>query len=542
MDKSKTLLSNSSTYSLNTGKVEYLLKSVLGGGGFGITYLAERTVYEGDIPQIHRYTIKEFFMADICKRNADGCVLVEDADLANYQESRADFLTEANRLHNLHHEGIVPVNEVFEANNTVYYVMQFLGEDTLDKYVKKQGQLSESEAMGITREVAEALDYLHDQNMNHLDVKPENIMMVRKADGTQHPVLIDFGLSLHFKKNGSVTNKKAGLGTSDGYSPLEQYAGISKFSPSADVYALGATLLYMLTGRTPAKASEMSQKYIINALPDGTSERCSSLIIDAMKKNADERMASMGGFINTSSYGNSYQGNSHQGQSYQANKTKKVTKKMYGDSPDIMDWVKKIGIGLALVVVLYLSYRVIRFIIVHPNTNQTEQTDTDSTQTQKDSTAIKQQEAQDKKNVEDVEKEKSDSKADNNTMNEEIILDENGNQVKPTVKHSSSSYNEEIILDENGNQVKPTVAHSSSSYSGTLDLGYAVWTGNIKNGKPDGYGTLRFKRSHRIEAFDPDGNVAEAGDVVNGSFSNGLVVHGTWIKSSGEKVKLLIGQ
>ena len=59
--------------------------------------------------------------------------------------------------------------------------MQFLGEDTLDKYVKKQGQLSESEAMGITREVAEALDYLHDQNMNHLDVKPENIMMVRKS-------------------------------------------------------------------------------------------------------------------------------------------------------------------------------------------------------------------------------------------------------------------------------------------------------------------------------------------------------------------------
>lgn len=529
MDKSKTLLSNGSTYSLNTGKVEYLLKSVLGGGGFGITYLAERTVFEGDIPQIHRYTIKEFFMADICKRNADGCVLVEDADLANYQESRADFLTEANRLHNLHHEGIVPVNEVFEANNTVYYVMQFLGEDTLDKYVKKQGQLPESEAMGIIREVAEALDYLHDQNMNHLDVKPENIMMVRKADGTQHPVLIDFGLSLHFKKNGSVTNKKAGLGTSDGYSPLEQYAGISKFSPSADVYALGATLLYMLTGRTPAKASEMSQKYIINALPDSTSERCSSLIIDAMKKNADERMASMGGFINTSSYGNSYQGNSHQGQSHQGNKTKKVTKKMHGDSPDIMDWVKKISIGLALVVVLYLSYRVIRFVIVHPNTNQTEQTDTDSTQAQKDSTAIKQQEAQDKKNVEDVEKEKSDA-----TNTKDGKTDESG-------KADKNSENPDITKPVKPTPATPAVEHSSS-YSGTLDLGYAVWTGNIKNGKPDGYGTLRFKRSHRIEAFDPDGNVAEAGDVVNGSFSNGHMEHGTWIKSSGEKVKLLIGQ
>lgn len=119
--------------------------------------------------------------------------------------------------------------------------------------------------------------------MNHLDVKPDNIMMVGKPDGL-HPVLIDFGLSLHFKKNGSVTNKKAGLGTSDGYSPLEQYAGITKFSPSADVYALGATLLYMLTGKNPVRASDMSQKYIINALPDDVSEKCSSLLINALKK------------------------------------------------------------------------------------------------------------------------------------------------------------------------------------------------------------------------------------------------------------------
>lgn len=202
---------------------------------------------------------------------------------------------------------------------------------------------------------------------------------------------------------------------------------------------------------------------------------------------------------------------------------------MYGDSPDIMDWVKKIGIGLVLVVVLYLSYRVIRFFIVHPNTNQTEQTDTDSTQTQKDSTAIKQQEAQDKKNVEDVEKEKSDGA---NTKDDKT--DESG-------KADKNSENTGITRPVKPTPVTPTVEHSSS-YSGTLDLGYAVWTGNIKNGKPDGYGTLRFKRSHRIEAFDPDGNVAEAGDVVNGSFSNGHMVHGTWIKSSGEKVKLLIGQ
>lgn len=115
MDKSKTLLSQESTYCLKTGKGDYILKSVLGGGGFGITYLAERTVFEGSIPQIHKYTIKEFFMADICKRKADGSVVVDAANEASFQESRADFLTEANRLHGLQHRGIVPVNEVIEA-------------------------------------------------------------------------------------------------------------------------------------------------------------------------------------------------------------------------------------------------------------------------------------------------------------------------------------------------------------------------------------------------------------------------------------------
>lgn len=525
MDKSNTLLSQSSTYCLKTGREDYILKEVLGRGGFGITYLAERTVYEGAIPQKHQYTIKEFFMPDICKRNADGSVLVEDADSANYNESRADFLTEANRLHNLHHEGIVPVNEVLEANNTVYYVMQFLGEETLEEYVKKQGGLSEPEAMGITREVAEALDYLHDQNMNHLDVKPENIMMVKKPDGIQHPVLIDFGLSLHFKKNGSVTNKKAGLGTSDGYSPLEQYAGISRFSPTADVYALGATLLYMLTGRTPAKASEMSQKYIINALPENISERCSSLIIEAMKKNADERMASMGGFIETSSNGNFYHDYSNQSSSRQGSKTKKVTKKINAgdvDFDNIIDWAKKIGIGLALIVVVYLSYRVIKFVIVHQNTNKTEQT-------QKDSTAIKKQEAQGKKNEENADKKKSDE------ANKEVSkTDDSGKADKKTETT-------DITKPVKSTPAMPAVEHSSS-YKGTLDLGYAVWTGNVKNGKPDGKGTLRFKRSHRVEAFDPDGNMAEAGDVVEGTFANGHLDNGKLHKTTGETIPLLIGR
>lgn len=512
MDKSKTLLSQESTYCLKTGKGDYILKSVLGGGGFGITYLAERTVFEGSIPQIHKYTIKEFFMADICKRKADGSVVVDAANEASFQESRADFLTEANRLHGLQHRGIVPVNEVIEANNTVYYVMQFLGEKSLSQYVKAKGRLSEAEALGIAQEVAEALKYLHDKNMNHLDVKPDNIMMVGKPDGL-HPVLIDFGLSLHFKKNGSVTNKKAGLGTSDGYSPLEQYAGITKFSPTADVYALGATLLYMLTGKNPVRASDMSQKYIINALPDDVSEKCSSLLINALKKSEDERMASMDGFKGQQ-YDSSYS-------SYERNSTRKLTDKIKknGEPMDVMTWVKRIGAILVLLIVLYGSYRVIRYVALHPSTEKKE-TPTDTTNTPKDTTAV-------------MSVRKDSVKVDKK--------DEGGESKTTATTGSGDTPIEKPTPTPSTPQEKPAKKETVAT-SGSLDLGYAVWTGGIKNGKPDGTGTLRFKRSHLVDSYDPDGNVADAGDQVRGTFNNGHLEYGQLIKSSGEIKKLMIGR
>lgn len=511
MDKSKTLLSQESTYCLKTGKGDYILKTVLGGGGFGITYLAERTVYEGSIPQIHKYTIKEFFMSDICKRNADGSVVVDATDEASFKESRADFLTEANRLHGLQHRGIVPVNEVIEANNTVYYVMQFLGEKSLSQYVKAKGRLSEAEALGIAQEVAEALNYLHGKNMNHLDVKPDNIMMVEKSDGL-HPVLIDFGLSLHFKKNGSVTNKKAGLGTSDGYSPLEQYAGITKFSPTADVYALGATLLYMLTGKNPVRASDMSQKYIINALPDDVSEKCCSLLINALKKSEDERMPSMDGFK-----GQQYDSSN---QSYHGSATKKTDKiKKNGEDLDVMAWVKKIGTILILLIVLYGSYRVIRYVIIHPvSKNNEEQVMKDSVKTAKDSAAFLPKNGE----IVSVDKTKKSVESDSET----------GTGETPSKKKTSLT----------SEQVEQPVKKEQVATSGSLDLGYAVYIGGIKNGKPNGSGTLRFKRSHIIDSYDPDGNVAGVGDQVRGAFSNGHLEHGTWIKSNGENEPLLIGQ
>ena len=78
--------------------------------------------------------------------------------------------------------------------------------------------------------------------------------------------------------------------------------------------------------------------------------------------------------------------------------------------------------------------------------------------------------------------------------------------------------------------------------SGTLDLGYAKWEGEIANGQPDGNGTMTFKTSHLIDSRDIDQNTASAGDKISGKYSKGHLVYGTWTKTNGETKKILIGQ
>ena len=102
------------------GKRKYTIESTLHSGGFGNTYLVKGIVMDENIAQEATYTIKEFYFAKYCTRAADGSVTVADASNASrFNAAKADFYTEANILHGLKHDGIVPVNEVFEQNNTV---------------------------------------------------------------------------------------------------------------------------------------------------------------------------------------------------------------------------------------------------------------------------------------------------------------------------------------------------------------------------------------------------------------------------------------
>ena len=281
---------------LHSPKRTYAIEKVLGQGGFGITYKVSANLKVDNVTIRTHFAIKEFFMSEACERDEHNSICYSSPVKDKVEESRKDFLAEAQRLNkiSLEHPNIIHVNEVFEANNTVYYVMEYLDAGSLRDYVRKQGALSEQEALAIMVPIMQAVEYLHQHKMSHLDVKPDNVMLKEDPEtGETIPVLIDFGLSKHYDKNGKPTSTVRVSGFSDGYAPVEQYTGIYFFTPQADVYVLAATLYYALVGKDPVIASEQTEEKILKNLPKGISDSVKKAILSSMKMQKEERCPSV---------------------------------------------------------------------------------------------------------------------------------------------------------------------------------------------------------------------------------------------------------
>lgn len=281
---------------LKGGKKTYYIEKFLGSGGFGITYKAFSITCDGNIKRKLYYAVKEHFMKG-CYRAEDGAsVLCPSTIKKDVAQSRNDFEQEAERLMSLSRmsPNIVKVNEKFKANGTFYYVMEYLDGGDLEKLVKdNKTPLSEGKALSLIVPIAHAVSLLHsgEKRILHLDIKPDNIVMkTDEISGTSYPVLIDFGTAKHFDKKGKPTSLPTAKGATEGYAPIEQYAEISEFDARLDVYALGATLFYMLTGKRPVKAWDITNKYIQDSLPN-VSERVRNVIKNAMQKDKSNRTA-----------------------------------------------------------------------------------------------------------------------------------------------------------------------------------------------------------------------------------------------------------
>ena len=288
---------------------EYKITGVLGAGGFGITYKAVGKVVinkETNYSQVATFAIKEFFMKG-CSRGADKAGVLCSSSLRDDMETGIDdFRKEAGVLMKLNGASphIVMVNEQFEANGTWYYVMDYLDGKSLQAYVDAAGGrgLPEQEALSLLLPVARAVALLHEHRLLHLDIKPDNIMLKHDPlDDTVTPVLIDFGLAKHFDKKGRPTSRLIARGATEGYAPLEQYGEITGFSPAMDVYALGATLFFLLTGKEPVRAYEIFSMsvstFLQKNLPEGVSQSVRTVIERAMQPNVNDRTRTVEEFI-----------------------------------------------------------------------------------------------------------------------------------------------------------------------------------------------------------------------------------------------------
>lgn len=269
---------------------KYVIRNTLGAGGFGITYLAEH-------PMLNKLVcIKEFFPREYYNRdNNSRTISLGSQGSARMMEAyRNKFIKEARTIARLQHPNVISIHDVFEENNTAYYVMEYIEGDTLSGIVKRCGAMDEATALGYIFKVASALKYIHEKNLLHLDIKPANIM-VRRSDN--HVVLIDFGLSKQYDEQGNQTSTTP-VGISPGYAPPEQYeqGAASSFSAATDIYALGATLYFLTTGKTPPSTSVIMDGGLEELVKD-LSPKLRKAIITSMQPSRSKRPATIENFL-----------------------------------------------------------------------------------------------------------------------------------------------------------------------------------------------------------------------------------------------------
>ena len=221
---------------LNQGTLlqsRYRILRQIGGGGMGVVYLAEDTRLAG-----HHCALKEMSPAQLAPKDRNWAINA--------------FRQEAQMLANLKHPGLTAVTDFFPEAGNWYLVMDYVEGETLEKRLERtrRGRPPLDEALNITRQLCNVLEYLHRQSppVVFRDLKPGNVMITPQGEVR----LIDFGIARFFKPG--QTRDTVNLGT-PGYAAPEQYGGLGQSDPRTDVYSLGALLHQMVTGYDPVTAT-----------------------------------------------------------------------------------------------------------------------------------------------------------------------------------------------------------------------------------------------------------------------------------------------
>jgi serine/threonine protein kinase len=285
---------HSQTLALGQKLEDYRFTTVLGQGGFGITYKATDESLQRDV------AIKEYLPRQFAFRDGTGRVQprgAADEDLFRWGLAR--FVDEARALAKFRHPNIASVSRYFEANGTAYLVMEFEEGMDFGRWLAERGRPDEDRLVnGILIPVLEGLARVHDKGLLHRDIKPDNIFIRR--DGT--PVLIDFGAS---RPHGPQAATVLTSIISAGYSPFEQYGSGERQGPWSDLYALAGTMYRAIAGKAPVDAIQRHQGVQLPPAVEvgsghyskrllGAIDRALSLEIPARPQSAREFLALLG--------------------------------------------------------------------------------------------------------------------------------------------------------------------------------------------------------------------------------------------------------
>ncbi len=224
---------------------EFTIDRVLGAGGFGIVYLAFDEVLQRQV------AIKEYMPSALAGRAGGTVVAIRSDTLSDtFALGLESFFTEARFLASFDHPALVKVYRAWKANGTAYMVMPYYPGTTL-KQARQAMRRPPDEAWlrAFVEPLLDVLELLHGEGVFHRDIAPDNILML--PDG--RPVLLDFGSAR--RVIGDRTQALTAV-LKPSFAPIEQYGDVAELrqGPWTDLYALGATVHFMLTGQAPTPA------------------------------------------------------------------------------------------------------------------------------------------------------------------------------------------------------------------------------------------------------------------------------------------------
>ncbi len=271
---------------------KYLVGSVLGEGGFGITYIGI------DMNLEVRVAIKEFYPNGYVSRDNTQTTIVTQFNNSNADAVRKwkeGFVKEARALGKCQNlPGIVGVKDFFEENGTAYIVMEYVDGTTLKSYVKeKGGKIEVDQLLPAIRPVMTSLQQVHDTGVIHRDISPDNIMFM--PDGSMK--LLDFGAARSFAE--ADAQKSLSVMLKPGFAPEEQYRTHGNQGPWSDVYALAATIYRCITGTVPVESMERMRDDTLKSpkeLGIKISDQENAALMKAMAVYAEDRFQSVRDF------------------------------------------------------------------------------------------------------------------------------------------------------------------------------------------------------------------------------------------------------